>query len=255
MSTQARAKSQEMRRAREAEALRRKKRQRLFTAIGTVVIVGLLAAIGFLVVRAATSDDGGGGGNSGAVVTPDNTTDDGGVLIGSADAPVTVTIFYDYMCPACGAFEQANGDELDKLVADQTIQVDLRPIAFLDKASQGTEYSTRAANDFATVVDQAPDKAWDFHAALYANQPQENSTGLSDDKLAEIARDAGVPDAAVEQFGDGTYDGWVAEVTQKAFDSGVTGTPTIRINGEPFEGNPYQAGPLTAAIKAAADEK
>lgn len=256
MSTQARQQSQEMRRAREAEAQRRKNRQRLFTVIGGVVIVALVAAIVFLVAKAATGGNDSGGGDASSAVTPKNATSDGGVIVGPSDAPVTVTVYYDYMCPACGAFEKANGDELDKLLADRTINVDLRPISFLDKASQGTEYSTRAANDFWTVVDAAgPDTAWAFHEALYANQPQENSPGLTDDKLAEIARGAGVPDSVVATFGDKTYAGYVAEVTQKAFDSGVTGTPTIKINGKPFEGNPYETGPLTDAINAAAGQK
>jgi len=254
MSTQARQKSQEMRRAREAEAQRRKKRQRLFTAIGIVVIVALVAAIIFLIAKAA-SGGGDTGSSSGAVVAPKNLNSDGGFYVGKADAPVTVTLYYDYMCPACGAFEKANTDELDKLLADNTIRMDLRPIAFLDKASQGTQYSTRAANDFATVIDLAPDKAWAFHEALYANQPEENSTGLTDDKLAEIARSAGVPDSVVAKFTDKTFEPWVAKTTQKAFDSGVTGTPTIKINGKPFQGNPYETGPLTEAIQAAAAQK
>ena len=255
MSTQARQKSQEMRRAREAEAQRRKKRQRLLTIIGGVVILALVAAIAFLIVRAASSGGDSGSGDNSAVVTPKGLTKDGGFLVGSASAPVTVTIYYDYMCPACGAFEKANSDELDKLLADKTIQVDLRPIAFLDRSSQGTRYSTRAANDFATVINDAPDKAWAFHEALYKNQPQEGSTGLSDDKLAEVARSAGVPDSVVSKFTDMTYEGWVAKTTQKAFGSGVTGTPTIKINGEPFQGNPYETGPLTQAIQAAAGQQ
>lgn len=244
-----------MRQAREAEAKRRQKRQRLFKILGIVVILGLLAAIAFVIFRAATGDDATTSTSSGKVVTPEGAGDDGGILIGSADAPVTVTLYYDYMCPACGAFEKANGDVLDGYLADDTIRMEMHPISFLDKASQGTEYSTRAANAFATVVDEAPDKAWAFHDALYANQPEENSTGLTDDKIAEIARDAGVPDSVVEHFDQRTYDGWVADVTKEAFASGITGTPTIRINDKPFEGNPYEVGPLSDAIDAAAGQK
>jgi len=254
MSTQSRAKSQEMRRAREAEAQRRKKQQRLFTIIGAAVIVALLVAITVVVVKAASGDDEPSTG-SGAVVPPAGVTDDGGVTVGSADAPVDMTLYYDYMCPACGAFEEANGEELDRLLDDDTVRVELRPISFLDKTSQGTRYSTRAANAFATVVDGAPDKVWDFHTALFADQPEEGSEGLSDEQIASIARDVGVPDAVVERFGDMTYEGWVADVTEKAFDSGISGTPTILIDGEEFEGDPYSTGPLTAAIQAAADEQ
>jgi protein-disulfide isomerase len=254
MSTQSRAKSEEMRRAREAEAERRKKRQRLFTIIGAAVIVGLLVAITVVIIKAAGGDDSSSTSTSaGTGATPGGFNAHGGVVVGADDAPVTMTLYYDYMCPACGAFEKANGGELDKLLADDTVRIELRPISFLDKASQGTEYSTRAANDFAAVVDGAPEKVWDFHTALYANQPEENSEGLSDDELAAIAGDVGIPDSVVETFTDMRFKGWVADVTQKAFDSGVSGTPTILIDGKKFTGNPYETGPLTAAIQAAAD--
>jgi len=242
-----------MRRAREAEAVRRKKQQRLFMVVGAAVIVGLLIAITVVVVKAVGGDESDTV-SAGSVVVPDGVTPDGGTVVGAEDAPVTMTLDYDYMCPACGAFEEANGAELDKLLADDTVRIELRPISFLDKASQGTRYSTRAANAFATVIDGAPDKVWDFHTALYANQPEEGTEGLSDDEIAAVARDAGVPDAVVSKFADLRYEGWVADVTEKAFDSGITGTPTILIDGEQFTGNPYETGPLTAAIQAAADD-
>lgn len=76
--------------------------------------------------------------------------------MGKADAPVTVEIYFDYMCPACGAFEAANGDELDRLLEAGVVRVELRPLSFLDDQSNGTAYSTRAANAIATVADAAP---------------------------------------------------------------------------------------------------
>jgi protein-disulfide isomerase len=175
--------------------------------------------------------------------------------VGAEDAPVDLTVYYDYMCPACGAFEAANGAELDRLLEEGTVQVELRPISFLDETSQGTRYSTRAANAFATVADQAPDQAWAFHQALYADQPEEGTTGLSDAQIADVAREAGVPDDVVEQLTEMRHEGWVAEVTEQAFDSGVTGTPTVLLDGEPFEGDLYQPGPLTEAVEAAADQQ
>jgi protein-disulfide isomerase len=242
-----------MRRARAEAERRRKQRQRVLTWIGVVVIVALVAAIIFVVVRAASGGDEPEA-DRGTVVTPSGANDDGGVLVGAEDAPVTLTIYYDYMCPACGAFEQANGAEIDRLLEDDVAQVELRPISFLDRTSQGTRYSTRAANAFATVADQAPDQVWEFHGALYAEQPEEGTSGLSDEELARIARDAGVPDDVVEEFTDLRFEGWVAEVTERAFDSGITGTPTVLIDGEPFEGDLYQPGPLSAAVEAAAEK-
>ena len=44
-------------------------------------------------------------------------------------------------------------------------------------------------------------------------------------------------------------------MTQKAFDSGIQGTPTIKIDGEVFTGDVYSVGPLTQAIESAAGDK
>jgi protein-disulfide isomerase len=255
MSKQARVRTQEMRKAQEEAAVRQARRRRIATGAGVLVILGLVVAIVFAVVNASGGGDDKTPAVSGKVVTPANGTANGAVPIGEPNAPVTVEIYYDYMCPACGAFEAANGGELDRLLEDGTVRVELRPISFLDKASSGTKYSTRAANAFATVADAAPDSAWDFHAALYANQPAEGSKGLSDDEIASIAKDAGVPADVIDRFGDGTYNGWVASVTEKAFASGVEGTPTIKIDGEVFTGDVYTVGPLTDAIESAAGDQ
>lgn len=252
MSKQGRIRTQQLRESQRIAQEQQKRRRRLVTVVGTVVILGLVAAIVFAVVRTVTGDDDGAPAASGEVVVPANAEASGSFAVGEDEAPATVEIYYDYMCPACGAFEAANSGELDRLVDEGTARIELRPISFLDEQSRGTRYSTRAANAFATVVDGAPDQAWAFHGALYENQPAEGTEGLSDDEIAAIARDAGVPAEVVEKFGDDTYEAWIASVTQKAFDSGIQGTPTVVIDGEQFQGDVYTVGPLTEAIESAA---
>ena len=251
MSNQTRVRTQQMHRTRQRAAVRDRRRRRLLRVLGGLVVVGLLVAIAAAVWNATAGND-----DlptvSGAVVKPANLTSDGAIPVGDAAAPVTVEIWFDYMCPACGAFEGANGDELDRLVEEGTARVELRPISFLDKFSSGTAYSTRAANAIATVADAAPDRAWEFHAALYAHQPAEGSEGLSDEQIAAIAADVGVPDDVVATFDAGTHVGWVASATREAFDSGISGTPTVKIDGELFDGDVYSVGPLTEAIETAA---
>ena len=253
MSKQARARTQELRKAQQEAARQQARRRTVVMTVAGVVVVALLAAIVWAVVRAASGDDSAGA--SGDVVTPGNLTSAGTIPVGDEAAPVTVTIFYDYMCPACGAFEAANGEELTRLVEDGTAKVELHPMNFLDPTSEGTEYSTRAANAVATVADGAPDTVWAFHSALYENQPEEGTPGLSDDDIARIAEDAGVPADVVDRFGDRTYDGWVTSMNEKANEDGVGGTPTVRLDGELFEGDLYTPGPLTDAIESAAGEQ
>lgn len=243
-----------MRKAQQEAAARQARNRRIVTVVGALVIAGLLVAIVLAVISATRGGDDTPAA-SGKVVVPEGGDAGGAVPVGESDAPVTLEIYYDYMCPACGAFEAANGEELDRLLDEGTVRIELRPISFLDEQSSGTKYSTRAANAFATVADGAPDSVWDFHAALYAEQPAEGSKGLSDEQIATIAEDAGVPADVIDRFEDGTFNGWVASVTEKAFESGVQGTPTVKIDGEVFSGDVYSVGPLTEAIESAAGDQ
>jgi protein-disulfide isomerase len=251
MTNQTRLRTQELRRAQLAAAEKRAKRRRLLTVVGGLVIVGLVAAIVVVIVQAAgrhrTLPE-----VSGKVVAPQHLLQGGAIPVGAKNAPVKVELYYDYMCSFCGAFEKANSGELDRLVSDGTVRVELHPLAFLDNLSSGTQYSTRTANAIAVVADAAPDQVWAFHSALYAQQPKEGSEGLSDEQIATIAADSGVPADVVDRFNAGDFRPWVASTTRQAFASGIEHTPTLKINGTVFTGDLYKVGPLTQAIESAA---
>ncbi len=253
MSKQARTRSRELRQARE-QARRRKKRLRLIAGAGGFVIVGLVIAIVVVVVSAATrggSPRAGGASPGATVAAPAHATKDGAITVGQPGAPVTLTVYLDYMCPYCGRFERANGGEIIRLVQSGKVKVELHPLSFLDRQSGDAKYSTRAANAMATVADRAPDAVLAFNKALYEQQPAEGSTGLTDDQIASVATGAGVAQEVVNGFAGRTFEGWVAASTDAAFKSGITGTPTVKINGTAYTGDLYTVGPLTRAIEAA----
>ncbi|QBX57259.1 disulfide bond formation protein DsbA [Nocardioides seonyuensis] len=253
MKDQARARTESMRAERAAQAARQKRNQRMFAIGGGVVILGLLIAIVLAVVNASGGGNGGRDTKAdGRVVVPANVVD-GVIPVGEEEAPVTVDLYYDYMCPACGAFEASNADDLTSLIEAGTVKVNLRMMNFLDAQSNGTQYSTRAGNALATVANDAPEAVWDLHNALYANQPAEGTEGLSDEEIASIATSVGVPADVADSFTDGTYRGWVAQSNQAAAEAGVNSTPTVKIDGETFEGNWAEPGVLAAAVEAAAE--
>jgi protein-disulfide isomerase len=251
VSTRARTAARQARNAKALAQQRARRRNRIVAAVGGLVILGLLVAIVVSLVNAAGSDPTPDAAADKPFVAPANATAAGAIPIGNAAAPVKVAIYLDYMCPFCGRFERANSDELERLVADGTIRIDLHVLSFLDKASSGTRYSTRTANAIATVADRAPNKLLAFNSALFARQPEEGSSGLSNDEIASLAGGAGVPQDVVNEFVDGTFEPWIAKVTKDAFASGITGTPTVKINEKLFQGDLYTAGPLTQAINAA----
>jgi len=216
---------------------------------GIVLVVLLCGAIAFMTARAVRHSS---AKQARSSTSPAAATAGGGLRIGSETAPVTVTIYLDYMCPYCGKFEQANGADLQQLVTDGAAKVELHPLAFLDRMSNGTEYSSRTANAAATVADRASDKLLDFTTTLYAHQPEENSPGLTDAQIAELAIGAGVPGAVADTFTAKRFAGWVSDATDKAVKSGIDSTPTILVNGVKVTTNLLTAGALRTAVAAAA---
>ena len=251
MGKKAGEESRQLRKGRAAVAAQGGRAARWPVIAGVVIIVGLVVTIVFTVVRSATTDTTAHPAASGPVMPPSGAAA-GAMLLGQADAPVKLEVYADYMCPYCGRFERANGAEIAGLVGDGTARLHLYPLAFLDDMSNGTRYSTRAANAAATVYDRAPDKLLPFNNLLYEHQPAEQSSGLSDNQIADLARQAGVPPPVVDAFDNATFEPWVAQSTQAAFAAGLEGTPTVKINGQVFEGDLYTVGPLTQAISAAA---
>lgn len=145
---------------------------------------------------------------------------------------VRVDIYFDFMCPYCGQFESTNGADLNDLREQGGIVVFYHPISILDHASQGTAYSTRAANAAGVVADQAPGAFVDFSEALLASRPEEGTAGLDDDTIAGIAIAAGVPSAVAAEFVNGEFTPWVLAATDQASQDGIGSTPTVLVNGQ-----------------------
>lgn len=159
-----------------------------------------------------------------------------------------VDIWFDAMCPYCGEFERTNGATLAKAVKDDSITVRLHPITFLDANSNGTGYSTRAAAALTCVAVHDPHAVLDYYQALFADQPEEGSSGLTDDQLAKRATDLGIADISGCLKRSGAYQAWAQANTahsqsgpivvdgRKVLDA-ITGTPTVLVNGKQYPGS------------------
>lgn len=243
--------SRELRQARQAAEVRRGRRHRAALAAGGAIVASLILAIVVTVVNAAGRDTIADS-PAGAVTAPKGATAAGALTVGDPGARVRLEVFLDYMCPYCGRFEGANGQEVSRLVDDGTVRLEIHPLSFLDRASAGSEYSTRAANAVATVADRVPDRLLAFHQRLFDRQPAEGTEGLSDDEIGVLAREAGVPDTVVAAFAGRLFVPWIAACTEKAFQGGISSTPTVRIDGATFDGDLLTTGALTRAVNAAA---
>lgn len=225
------------------------------------VLIGLIAAIGIgVAVKKARKDDPGPTPSIPAAAnkTPDGVTgtitDNGAVRIGKPNAKVTVRVVADLQCPACKGFEGANAQVLADAVNNGTAAVEYDVIAFLDKAST-TRYSTRAANASYCVAEADPTKYQAWVSSMFAQQPPEGGAGLPNDKLVQIAKDAGYPDAVANCITDVKYDKYIQARTDDVLKSGIKSTPSVFVNGKQVESSqeifgPGGLGPVIAAAAA-----
>lgn len=186
---------------------------------------------------------------------PNPTSDDTDVL--------DIQMYADYFCPICNAFEQTNQEYINTLVESGAATLEVFPVAILDRVSLGTKYSTRSANAAACVADTAPDSFMDFHAALFANQPAEQTSGLDNAQLIELASAAGADsDAIAECINGGTFTSFVTAMTTAAINnpdlaspsSGGFGTPTVIVNGQRYDGAINDAEAFRAFLVQVAGE-
>jgi protein-disulfide isomerase len=213
-----------------AERRRKEKRRNLLTA-GAVVLVMVLLIGGGLVYNSMRDTTG----DKGAV--PAHLSGPYTVTFGADSAPTKVTFYEDLQCPVCAALEASAGDQIRQAIADGKLQATYHMISFLDGSST-TRYSTRALNALMTVLDTAgPDAYLKYHSLLYAEQPPEGTAGLTDDRLIELAVQAGADQSKVAgPIKDLKYEQWIKNSTDDFSKKGLSSTPTAVIDGKTFVG-------------------
>jgi Na+:H+ antiporter, NhaA family len=156
---------------------------------------------------------------------------------GERGAPLELVMFGDFQCPFClGAqsvlrrVRERLGDRL--LFGFRHLPIPERhPLAPL-----AAEASEAAA---------AQDRFWDYHDALYANQPK-----LSPETIVGVAQDLGLGVERMQaEIDSGAHRDRIARDVASAESSGATGTPTFFVNGKRFFGA-YDAGSLVEALES-----
>lgn len=227
-NSKATARAQKAAAERAAQAKRETRRR--FLTIGGVVLAMVLiigGSIAFSLVQKNKSDQ--------KLEDAASGRSDYGVTIGPDDAANKVIIYEDFLCPFCGELEKQTRDDLARLAADGKVQVEYRPF---DLLSQIGDYPIRAASAFSVVLEKSgPEVAKKFHDLLYEHQPSEQDPGsVTNDDLVDLAVEAGATESDVKEAILGVSNkAWVTEATAEAQKAGVTGTPTILLNGKVFD--------------------
>jgi protein-disulfide isomerase len=221
-----------------AEAQARERRRKRMIVLASVLGVVILAAVIGIVVQNSRQP-------SKPVVIPAGATgQDNGIVVGKATAPVTVDFYEDFQCPVCRQFETTTGPTVNSLIDSGKIKAVYHMMSFIGPDS------VRAANAGAAGSDAGKFKP--YHDVLFANQPAENSGGFSNDRLIQLGAQVGLTSTEfTNAVKSGKFDGYVAKVEDNASKRGVTGTPTVMVNGKTLRQDQLLPDPFKAAVNAA----
>lgn len=187
------------------------------------VVVALIVVTLFVVAQnnAATTP--------GTAPVAANVSDDGAIVFGSSSEN-TIETYIDFLCPYCNQFEQTEGQSIWQLVEEGTATLQVTPVTILDQRTSPAGYSSRASSAMYSVAIHDPDNSYAFMQALFANQPEEGSAGLTDSAIVQIAKDAGV-DVTSELENEITSHKYQKFAQNLELPGGSTGTPTLVVNG------------------------
>src|SRR3954447_16466934 len=174
------------------------------------VIVGIVAVLAIIGVIVFTSVGSGGAGaanpknmaSGGLLLTsPTQATTTPAIKSGAKPTPTKmaldgktahIQIWLDYQCPFCDQFETTNNSQIKQWLQEGSATLEVHPVAILD-STQNKQYSTRAGAAASCVASSQPSKFFDVNAALFANQPDEQTGGgLSNAQILKVLKDAGV---------------------------------------------------------------
>ncbi|MFC7258366.1 MULTISPECIES: DsbA family protein [Streptomyces] len=216
---------------REKQRAAEKRRRALIVGASAICVLVLAVVVGVL---AANSGKDKKSDTSGPVVSPSGATgkDALAIPVGKDSAKSTLTVWEDFRCPACQAFETMYRSTIRELVDAGQLKVEYHLVTLID-GNMGGSGSRHAANAAACAQDAGKFTA--YHDVLYENQPKEADDAFADNsKLIQLAGKVDGLDTPAFRtcVNDGTHDSWVVKSNAAFQSGGFTGTPTVLFGGK-----------------------
>jgi protein-disulfide isomerase len=230
-----------LRAEREKQAKKAKARRQVIVALSVVGALALAGGIGYAVVK--TNEPGPWEKAAKAeLVKPKNVEGEDGttVVVGKAEAPKTLEVYEDPRCPACANFEQVFGEQVKKDVEAGKYKLRFFGGTFIDNGAKGVG-SKNALSALGAALNVSPEAFLDFKAALYSKElhPEESVDSFAkDDYLIKVADTVPALKGNAEfkkAVESGTYDRWAMDMSNAFNKSGVSSTPTLKMDGKKIE--------------------
>jgi protein-disulfide isomerase len=166
------------------------------------------------------------------VVVATDTTGFSGYYLGKPDAPVVITEYADYQCPACQDFDVVQFPDVVRQLIE-TGQVRWR---YRDFPLDGPHRSARLAQHSAACANDQ-ERYWQQHALLYQGQGkwsrEDEPSGTFRGYAKQIGLDVAAYDACMISA---KYAGRIQASYNEGIAVGVASTPTFLIGGRLYEG-------------------
>ncbi|WP_405391385.1 DsbA family protein [Streptomyces sp. NBC_01102] len=251
-----------LRAERERQAKKDKARKQIVVAVSVVAALAVVGGIAYGVSELNKPSAWEAAADAKNVTAPKNTSGDDGttVVIGESSAKKTLELYEDSRCPICATFEQTVGETIAKDVDAGKYRIKYVGATFIDNTDNG-EGSKNALSALGAALDVSPEAFLDYKAALYSAKyhPQESDDKFAkDDFLIEVANsvDALKGNTAFEKdVEDGTFDAWAVKMSKTFDESGVQGTPTLKMDGKKVTAEGSENAPMTEAEYTAAIAK
>jgi protein-disulfide isomerase len=160
-------------------------------------------------------------------------------FLGKSSAPVSIIEFGDYKCPNCKNF----GQNVVPVIQKDLIDTGKTKLYFMNDSFINVDSKRSAQFAEAVFHELGNDTFWKFHELLYKKQPAGSKYEKMDvytedflvSTLKAVANDSDV-NKVVKYFDAGKAKAAWQKDQDYADKLGVTGTPTIFVNGKMFNG-------------------
>jgi len=172
--------------------------------------------------RAGAGDDG-----------PVDVSADNDAMLGSKKAKVAIIEFSDFQCPFCRSFWK------DTLPLIKKEYVDTGKAYFVYRDFPLSFHSGAQSAAEAAECARDQDKYWEFHDKIFGEQEKlgQGTIQFGVEEIKKWARESGLDTAKFNQCLDsGKYKSEVEKDIADGSSAGVSGTPTLFVNGKKFVG-------------------
>lgn len=199
--------------------------------IAAIMIAGSLLYVNYAKLSAGQAVVGGNPKNKVEVSVSDSP------FLGDKNAKITIVEFADFRCPFCERFyNDAERQIIENYIKTGKAKFVFKHYAFLGQESVWASEATECANE--------QGKFWEYHNWLYDNQaPESDLTYYSKANLIKYASKVGLDSNKFSScLNSDKYSAKVTADLNEGQAAGVTGTPTVFINGQSIVGaQPFSA--------------